>query len=128
MLIKRKRGWELGENQATPEGCYLKRRELVRAMGLGAAAAALPSMAWAETKDPSAGLYPAKRNDKYGVPAPMTEERRGKTHNKNYEVGAHKTNYPQAQKSGGPPPGIKSRGDGDKPPPIPTTPASAHVP
>ena len=38
MLIKRRRGWELGENQATPEGCYLKRRELVRAMGLGAAA------------------------------------------------------------------------------------------
>ena len=76
MLIKRKRGWELGENQATPEGCYLKRRELVRAMGLGAvAAAALPSMARAETKDPSAALYPAKRNDKYGVPAPMTEER-----------------------------------------------------
>jgi len=34
MLIKRKRGWELGENQATPEGCYLKRRELVRAMKL----------------------------------------------------------------------------------------------
>jgi hypothetical protein len=50
MLIKRKRGWELGENQATPEGCYLKRRELVRAMGLGAAAAALPSMAWAEPR------------------------------------------------------------------------------
>jgi hypothetical protein len=43
MLIKRKRGWELGENQATPEGCYLKRRELVRAMGLGAAAAARPA-------------------------------------------------------------------------------------
>ena len=40
MLIKRKRGWELGENQATPEGCYLKRGELVRAMGLGAAAKA----------------------------------------------------------------------------------------
>jgi len=60
MLIKRKRGWELGENQATPEGCYLKRRELVRAMGLGAAAAALPSMAWAETKDPSARPLPGQ--------------------------------------------------------------------
>ena len=35
MLIKRRRGWELGENQATPEGVYLQRRSLVKAMGLG---------------------------------------------------------------------------------------------
>ena len=98
MFIKRKRGWELGENQATPEGCYLKRRELVRAMGLGAAAAALPSMAWAETKDPSATLYPAKRNDKYGVPAPMTEERRVNTYNNYYEFGTDKSIYREAQK------------------------------
>ena len=60
MLIKRKRGWELGENQATPEGCYLKRRELVRAMGLGAAAAALPSMAWAETDAAAASARTTK--------------------------------------------------------------------
>lgn len=115
MLIKRKRGWELGENQATPEGCYLKRRELVRAMGLGAAAAALPSMVWAETKDPSTGLYPAKRNDKYGVPAPMTEERRVNTYNNYYEFGTDKSIYREAQKLEVRPWTIKVSGLVDKP-------------
>ena len=37
MLIKRKHGWELGENRATPESTYLNRRQLVQAIGLGAA-------------------------------------------------------------------------------------------
>ena len=98
MLIKRRRGWELGENQATPESHYLQRRELVRAMGLGAVALAVPSMAWADSKDPSAALYPAKRNDKYGVPAPMTEERRVNTYNNYYEFGTDKSIYREAQK------------------------------
>ncbi|HEY6717256.1 MAG TPA: protein-methionine-sulfoxide reductase catalytic subunit MsrP [Reyranella sp.] len=98
MLIKRRCGWELGENQATPERHYLQRRELVRAMGLGAAALTLPSMAWADTKDPSAALYPAKRNDKYGVPAPMTEERQVTTYNNYYEFGTDKSIYREAQK------------------------------
>ena len=98
MLIKRRRGWELGENQATPESHYLRRRELVRAMGLGAVALTVPSMAWADTKDPSAALYPAKRNDKYGVPAPMTEERRVTTYNNYYEFGTDKSIYREAQK------------------------------
>jgi sulfoxide reductase catalytic subunit YedY len=98
MLIKRRRGWELGENQATPEGYYLQRRELVRAMGLGAVALTLPSIAWADTKDPSAALYPAKRNDKYGVPAPMTEERQVTTYNNYYEFGTDKSIYREAQK------------------------------
>ena len=98
MLIKRRRGWELGENQATPEGHYLQRRELVRAMGLGAVALTVPSIARADTKDPSAALYPAKRNDKYGVPAPMTEERQVTTYNNYYEFGTDKSIYREAQK------------------------------
>ena len=99
MLIKRRRGWELGENQATPESHYLQRRELVSAMGLGAVALTLPSIAWADrTRIPSAALYPAKRNDKYGVPAPMTEERRVTTYNNFYEFGTDKSIYRDAQK------------------------------
>src|SRR6266852_7180071 len=98
MLIKRRQGWELGENRATPEGVYLRRRELVSAMGLAAASLALPTVASAEDKDPSAGLYPAKRNDKYGVPAPMTEERRVNTYNNYYEFGTDKSIYREAQK------------------------------
>ena len=42
MLIKRTRGWELPETQATPEAIYLNRRALVKAMGLGAARSPLP--------------------------------------------------------------------------------------
>ncbi len=98
MLIKRGRGWELPESRATPEGHYLQRRALVRAMGLGAASFALPAIAFAQDKDPSAGLYPARRNDKYGVPAPMTEERRATTYNNFYEFGTDKSIWRDAQK------------------------------
>ena len=34
MLIKPSRPWNLPESQVTPEGIYLKRRELLKAMGL----------------------------------------------------------------------------------------------
>jgi sulfoxide reductase catalytic subunit YedY len=98
MLIKRRRGWELGENQATPEAAYLQRRSLVKAMGLGAASLALPGIASAQDKDPSAALYPAKRNDKYGVPTPMTAEKLATTYNNFYEFGSDKSIWRDAQK------------------------------
>jgi len=102
MLIKRRRGWELGENEATPEGTYLQRRSLVKAMGLGAASLGLPAIALAQDKDkdkdPSAGLYPAKRNDKYGVPTPMTAEKLATTYNNFYEFGTDKSIWRDAQK------------------------------
>ena len=97
MLIKRKRGWELGENRATPEGVYLRRRELVSAMGLAAAALALPTVASAEDKDPSAGLYPAKRNDRYALDRPLTDEKYPTTYNNFYEFGPDKTIWREAQ-------------------------------
>ena len=102
MLIKRRRGWELGENQATPEAAYLQRRSVVKAMGLGAASLALPAIASAQdkdkNKDPSAALYPAKRNDKYGVPTPMTAEKLATTYNNFYEFGTDKSIWRDAQK------------------------------
>ena len=98
MLIKRRHGWELGENQATPEGVYLQRRSLVTAMGLGVASLALPGIASAQDKDPSAALYPAKRNDKYGVPTPMTAEKLATTYNNFYEFGTDKSIWRDAQK------------------------------
>ena len=102
MLIKRRRGWELGENQATAESVYLQRRSLVKAMGLGAMSLALPAIASAQdkdkSKDPSAALYPAKRNDKYGVPTPMTAEKLATTYNNFYEFGTDKSIWRDAQK------------------------------
>jgi sulfoxide reductase catalytic subunit YedY len=98
MLIKRTRGWELGENRATPESLFLQRRSLVKAMGLGAASIALPAVAFAQDKDPSAALYPAKRSDKYGVPTPMTAEKLATTYNNFYEFGTDKSIWRDAQK------------------------------
>lgn len=102
MLIRRKRGWEIAESRVTDEGTYLRRRELVQAMGLGAALGAatlaLPGAAAAQDKDPSSGLYPAKRNDRYGVPTPMTAERQATTYNNFYEFGTDKSIWREAQK------------------------------
>jgi methionine sulfoxide reductase catalytic subunit len=115
MLIKRRRGWELGENRATPESLYLQRRSLVKAMGLGAASLALPGIASAQDKDPSAALYPAKRNDKYGVPTPMTAEKLATTYNNFYEFGTDKSIWRDAQKLDVRPWTIKVSGMVEKP-------------
>ena len=98
MLIKRRRGWEVSEGRATPEGVYLSRRELVAAMGLGAASLALPGLASAQDKDPWAKLYPAARNDRYGSPTPITAERQATTYNNYYEFGFDKSIWRDAQK------------------------------
>src|SRR5689334_24836962 len=97
MLIKRIRGWELPERQATPEAAWLDRRTLVKAMGLGIAAAGAsstaPGIAAAEDKaaDPSARFYPAKRDDTFGAPSPITPERLPTTYNNYYEFGEDKS-------------------------------------
>ena len=100
MLIKRMKGWELPESKTTSESQYLNRRAMVRAMGFGAASIALPGQLMAQDKsaDPSAGLYPAKRNDRYGVPTPMTAEKLATTYNNFYEFGTDKSIWREAQK------------------------------
>jgi sulfoxide reductase catalytic subunit YedY len=104
MLIKRSKGWELPERQATPEGLYLDRRRLVQAMGLGlatsAAGLALPHVVLADEKmaDPTVQYYPAKRDDRFGTPAPITPERLPITYNNYYEFGTDKSIWRAAQK------------------------------
>jgi sulfoxide reductase catalytic subunit YedY len=58
----------------------------------------LPGIASAQNKDPSAALYPARRNDKYGVPTPMTAEKLATTYNNFYEFGTDKSIWRDAQK------------------------------
>ena len=89
MLIKRKRGWEIPERDATPEGVYSRRRVL--AAGAGMAASAFVPAAGAQTPDPSAGLYPAMRNMRYRVERELTEERFGSNYNNFYEFGFSKS-------------------------------------
>ena len=89
MLIKRKRGWEIAERDATPEDVYSRRRVL--AAGAGLAASAFVPAAGAQTPDPSASLYPAMRNMRYRVERELTEERFGSNYNNFYEFGFSKS-------------------------------------
>ncbi|MEN3377564.1 MAG: methionine sulfoxide reductase catalytic subunit, partial [Hyphomicrobiales bacterium] len=79
MYVIRRRGWEIPEHQATPEGVYLNRRDLLGAAAGVAAAALVPDVAGAQRvtdiPDPTKDLYPAKRNEKYGLDGrPVTPE------------------------------------------------------
>jgi methionine sulfoxide reductase catalytic subunit len=89
MLVRSKRGWEIRESAATPEAVFLDRRRLMQAMGAGALVAASEgwgagAFAAAET-DPSAKLYPAKRDDKYKLDRKLTEEKWSTHYNNFYE-------------------------------------------
>jgi len=103
MLVKIKRGWEIPESEATPEAAFLNRRNLLKAMGMGslamAAGAALPGRAaFAEdAADPSAGLYPAKRDEKYTLDRPITDEKLVTHYNNFYEYGEDKDIADRAQ-------------------------------
>lgn len=98
MWVRRKRGWELPERDATPEAVFHNRRGLIKAMGLGALAAAGSASglavipAFADT-DPTAGLNPAKRNPKYTLDRPITPEKLSTTYNNFYEFTSDKDVY-----------------------------------
>ena len=99
MLIRIAKGWEIPENLATPEEVFLNRRAFIAGAGSIAAAGALPDMAFAAEKeaDPSADLYPAKRNPDYKITRELTPEKVNLTYNNFYEFGSHKKIYEAAQ-------------------------------
>ena len=94
MHIMHRRGWELPEHMATPEHLFFDRRAFLQATG--AAAIALSPMAAmaqrvADLPDPTANLYPAKRNEKYKLDRPVTDESINTTYNNFYEFGSSKS-------------------------------------
>jgi methionine sulfoxide reductase catalytic subunit len=95
MNVIRRRGWELPERQATPEHVFLNRRRVLAGMGAITTAALAPNWAAAQRiadlPDPSAALYPVKRNDKYVLDRPITDEAINTTYNNFYEFGSSKT-------------------------------------
>ena len=108
MLIKRKRGWEIPEKEATPEAVFQDRRRLLEAMGFGAllgSAAGSGIGGWAiglaygaaSTPDPSAALYPVPRNSRYTLDRPVTDEKLSTHYNNFYEFGSQKEISAEAQ-------------------------------
>ena len=99
MLIRRRKGWDIPECHATSEALFLDRRALLAG---GAAAIAgvtsllPPTAAWAAT-DPTASLYPAKRNPAYTIDRPVTPEAINDHYNNFYEFGTSKDIFDAAQ-------------------------------
>jgi sulfoxide reductase catalytic subunit YedY len=98
MAIRRRRDWELKESEITPEGVFRDRRALLRAMGLGgliAGAAPLLAACGDDTPivaeaDPTAALYPVKRNAAFTLDRDITAESDATSYNNFYEFGSHK--------------------------------------
>ncbi|MBC8036992.1 MAG: protein-methionine-sulfoxide reductase catalytic subunit MsrP [Rhizobiales bacterium] len=90
MFITRRKGWEIPESKVTPEHLFINRRQVLGAAG-GAAALLAAGPALAED-DPSAGLYPAKLNSKFGdAGRPVTAESDNINYNNYYEFGTTKS-------------------------------------
>jgi len=94
MHIFRRRGWELPEHLATPEHVYMNRRTLMGAAAAAGIAAVTPTIARAQRAsdmpDPSASLYPFKRNEKYVLDRPPTDEHHNANYNNFFEFGQSK--------------------------------------
>ncbi|HSK30655.1 MAG TPA: protein-methionine-sulfoxide reductase catalytic subunit MsrP [Candidatus Limnocylindria bacterium] len=100
MHVIRRRGWEIPESQATPEHIFLNRRTLL-AGAASAAATTLPGASFAQrladVADPTADLYPVKRNEKFVLGRDMTPEKIASSYNNFYEFGFGKNIVRPAQ-------------------------------
>ena len=120
MLIKVRKGWELPESAATPEGIFFGRRKLLQGAAAGGLLAAAGLLAGCDDKDsakkdsavktadaaakdapepsdPSVSRYPVKQNPKYLIDRPVTDERVSTRYNNFYEFGTDKSIYLEAQ-------------------------------
>ncbi len=103
MHIKRKKGWQLPESQATREEAVLDRRAFLIAGGTAAGLAGLLvlprilSSPLPAEADPTADLYPVKPNKAWVVDRPITPEAVNTTYNNFYEFGSHKEIHTAAQ-------------------------------
>ncbi len=94
MLIRQRKGWEIPESQATAEALFLDRRQLIGRAVLGGAAMAAGSSlirpAKALDADPTADLYPAKKNSRFVLDRAVTDESLSGNYNNFYEFGTSK--------------------------------------
>jgi methionine sulfoxide reductase catalytic subunit len=97
MHIRRKHSWELPESTATPEAVYLNRRDFAKGLAagpvllaFGAGVFAHADKAEAADADPSAKLYPFKRNETYKLDRALTPADLVTSYNNYYEFGSSK--------------------------------------
>ncbi|MCC9620507.1 protein-methionine-sulfoxide reductase catalytic subunit MsrP [Thalassospira sp. MA62] len=94
MLIRRNKGWEIPERDATPQSVYQNRRMFLKTLAagsIGASAASLPlSAALASDEAPTSDLYPVTRNPAYRVDRDITSRENAISYNNFYEFGSHK--------------------------------------
>lgn len=98
MLIRTRRTWDIPEHLATPEAVFLNRRQILAGLGLGAGLtlAGRPARAQAAA-DPTADLYPAKKNDAYTLDRDLTPEDVNAQYNNFYEFGSQKSIWQAAE-------------------------------
>jgi sulfoxide reductase catalytic subunit YedY len=93
MLIKRRRGWEIPDREATPEALVLRRRDAMAggvALSVAMPTIIAPIAARADTA-------PVPRNPKYTVDRPLTPEKDATTYNNYYEFSDDKDLWEAAQ-------------------------------
>ena len=91
MLVKTIHGWEIAENQVTPQDVYLNRRQIMAGIGAAAGALTIGSPSLFAATDPTARYYPANKNPVFAdAGRPVTDEKLNITYNNFYEFGTSK--------------------------------------
>jgi sulfoxide reductase catalytic subunit YedY len=92
MLIKIPRGWEIPEREATPEEIFTNRRQFVKKLGLAGIGTTISLSGWDRVaaailnyRVDNDKIYPAKRNAKYQLDRPLTDEWATAHYNNFYE-------------------------------------------
>jgi len=97
MLIRKRRGWEMPESAVTDEAVFHDRRRLLKGLAAGPILASGVGRAALAADEPPAGLYPAKRNEKFVLDRKLTDEKYPTMYNNFYEFGLDKSIWREAQ-------------------------------
>ncbi|MCP4183083.1 MAG: protein-methionine-sulfoxide reductase catalytic subunit MsrP [Hyphomicrobiales bacterium] len=88
-----RKSWELDGLEEEPESVFLNRRQLMAGVGAMAAIGGMGGFSASSAmaaEDPSASLYPFKRNENFVLDRDLTPEKVNSTYNNFYEFGSHK--------------------------------------
>ena len=108
--LKKPRGWEIPGREATPESVYLERRRFLKTLGLAGVSLAVggalahadralakgivtpgkPTSAPVPSAPAAKSLYPAKRDSRFTLDRPLTEEKVAAAYNNYYEFSEQK--------------------------------------